>query len=96
MLEFLKHVLLWLKSVYSDNGVGSSTRVHIGALVAFVLGTGLSFAVAVHLKHMTIEQFNNFLGSSATFLVTTSTPLYAANQAGSWLQKKEDNKQSGV
>lgn len=93
MLENIKKFFLWVKSVYSEaSGNGSSTRVHIGLIIGFVLAVGLSFCVAVHMKKMTIEQFNTFLGSAGTFVVTTSGPLYAANQAGTWLQKREDNK----
>jgi hypothetical protein len=98
MLKLLENFISWVKSVYSDNGVGSSTRVHIGMIISFVLLVGISFSVAVHIHKISIEQFNNFLSSAGTFIVTTTTPLYAANQAGNWLQKKEDNKnqQPGV
>lgn len=92
IFEALKPLLSFFKSVYSDNGVGSSTRVHIGILVTFVVAVGLSFAAAVHLHKVTIEQFNSFLASGATFLTTTCGSLYGANQIGSWLSKREDNK----
>lgn len=93
MFKFIVPFITWLKSVYSEaDGMGSSTRVHIGIILAFTLTVGLSFAVATHLKKITIEQFDGFLNTAATFIVTTGGPLYAANQAGNWLQKREDNK----
>jgi len=93
MMKFMVAMLTWLKSVYSESsGSGSSTRVHIGVILAFIVGLGVSFAVATHTHRITIEQFNNFLQSAGTFFVTTSGPLYAANQAGNWLQKREENK----
>jgi hypothetical protein len=94
--EFLKPLMSFLKSVYSESsGAGSSTRVHIGAILAFILGVGISFAVAVHLKKITIEQFDNFLSSGAIFITSTAGTLYSANQVGNWAQKREDNKKQG-
>ena len=93
MVNFLKQLFLWLKSVYSESsGNGSATRVHIGLIVGFVIAVGLSFATAVHLHKLTIDQFNSYLNTAGQFVVVTGGPLYAANQAGNWLQKREDNK----
>lgn len=36
---------------------GSSTRVHIGLLTAFVIAVGISFGVLVHKKLISVEQF---------------------------------------
>jgi hypothetical protein len=56
MEELFTAFLTWLRSVYSEpDGSGSSTRIHITALIAFVLGVGISFAVLVHNKVITIE-----------------------------------------
>lgn len=92
IFNFLKQLFVWLQSVYSDNGVGSSTRVHIAALLTFILAVGISFAVSVHTKLITIEQFDSFLSSSAIFFTSTAGTLYTLNQAGNVLQKREDNK----
>jgi len=92
MKQLLMSLFSWIKSVYSDNGVGSSTRVHIGIIIGFVVSVGLSFAIAVHMHRITLADFDSFLSSGGTFIVTTGGPLYAANQAGNWLQKREDNK----
>jgi hypothetical protein len=79
----------WIKSVYSEpDGSGSSTRIHITMLIAFILGVGISFGVATHQKRITIEQFNNFLSAGSTFIVTTCGPLYAANKTADWLKNK--------
>lgn len=82
----------WLKSVYSEpDGSGSSTRLHISALIAFILGVGISFGVATHHKKFTIEEFDNFLTTSSTFIVTTCGPLYAANKVADWAKNKDNN-----
>lgn len=82
----------WVRSIWSEpDGSGSSTRIHITMLVAFILGVGISFGIATHQKRITVEQFNNFLNSGATFIVTTCGPLYGANKAADWLKNK-DNK----
>ena len=77
----LKDFLAWLRSVYSEpDGTGSSTRLVISALVAFAIVAGLSFAYLVHIKTITIEQFDAFLTAAATFIVTTCGPLYGVNK----------------
>ena len=82
----------WLKSIWSEpDGSGSSTRIHITAITTFILGIGLSFGVATHQKRITIEQFNNFLSSAATFLVTTCGPLYGINKASDYFKNKTGN-----
>lgn len=84
-----KAFLGFIRSVYSESdGSGSSTRLHIGLLTAFVISVGLSFGVLVHKKTITIEQFNGFLGSAATFLVTTAGPLYGVNKLADWAKDK--------
>ena len=60
----------WLKTIWSEpSGNGSSTRVHMTMLIAFILGVGISFGIATHQKRITIEQFDNFLQSGATFMM---------------------------
>ena len=71
----------WVRSIYSEpNGNGSSTRIHITALVAFILGIGVSFGIATHNKKFTIQEFNSFLEAGSTFIVTTCGPLYGMNK----------------
>ncbi len=89
----LSAFLIWLKSAYSDtdpkgNQIGSSSRLHIGMIIAFVIGVGVSFSIATHQKIITIEQFNSFLGSAGTFTVVTTGALYSLNQLGSWAKNK--------
>ena len=92
IMSGLKVFFKWLLSVYSESdGTGSSTRVHIGLLVMFVLGTGVSFAVSVHHKLITIEQFDSFLTSSATFLASVGGVLYGANKLSEWGNNKNQN-----
>jgi hypothetical protein len=91
MLESLKPLFTFIKSVYSDNGQGSSTRVHMGAIIAFVLGVGVSFSVSVHHKLITLEQFDAFLGAAGTFIVTVCGTLYGINKAGSYFDGKNGN-----
>jgi hypothetical protein len=94
ILKFLSSLFSWLRSVYSESdGSGSSTRVHMAGLIAFILGVGISFAVSVHHKYVTIEQFDAFLTSGATFIVTTCGALYGINKVSSWA---ENNQQSTV
>ena len=79
----------WLKSVYSEpDGSGSSTRIHITALIMFILGVGISFGVATHHKIFTLEEFDNFLTTSSTFIVTTCGPLYGVNKMADWAKNK--------
>jgi hypothetical protein len=45
----------------------------------------------VHLHVISIEQFCIFLGAAATFLVTTTGPLYGANKLADWAKGKHDD-----
>lgn len=71
----------FIKSVFSESdGTGSSTRVVMGLVVAFILGVGIAFTTLVCKKGITIEQFDNFLISGGEFILTVSGPLYGVNQ----------------
>ena len=71
----------WLRSVYSEaDGNGSSARVHIGLIVIFTLGVGISFAVGVRHKTITLDQFDTFLSSASIFITSTCGSLYAMNK----------------
>jgi hypothetical protein len=84
----------WLKSVYSEpDGSGSSTRIHISLLTGFVIGIGISFAISVHHKLVTISEFNAFLGAASAFLIATAGPLYGLNKAADWLKNRDNNQQ---
>ena len=88
----MNNVLTWTKSIWSEpDGSGSSTRVHMTMLIAFILGVGISFGIATHQKRVSIEQFNNFLAAGATFIVTTCGPLYGANKVADFLKTKSTN-----
>lgn len=94
MFESLKSLGSWLKSVYSEpDGTGSSTRIHISLLIAFVLSVGISFGYLVHRHTITVESFNGFLASAGTFLVSTCGPLYGLNKAADWAKSKQQNGQ---
>jgi len=83
----------WLKSVYSEpDGSGSSTRIHVSAIIAFILGIGISFATATHYKVFTIDQFNSFLSSASLFIVSTCGPLYGMNKVSDWAKNRDNNK----
>jgi hypothetical protein len=58
-----------------------------------VLGVGVSFAVSVHHKYVTIEQFNSFLSAAAIFITSTCGVLYGLNKAGSYMDGKNDKKE---
>ena len=88
-MEFIKKIMSFIRSVYSEaDGSGSSTRVHIGILTAFTIGVGVSFSYLVHTTRVSIEQFNSFLASAATFLVSTCGPLYGINKLSDWAKSK--------
>lgn len=85
MKAWILKILHFIKSVYSEpDGSGSSTRVHIGLLTVFVISVGVGFSVLVFKKSITIEQFDNFLSSAATFLIGTCGPLYGVNKLADW------------
>jgi hypothetical protein len=85
-------VATWLKGAYSEpGGQGSSTRLHITALIAFVLSVGAGFAVLVHKHSITIEQFDGFLTSASVFLTSTCGSLYGLNKAADWAKNHNDN-----
>lgn len=89
MKETLYKLFVWLKSVYSEpDGTGSSTRIHISLLTLFVIMVGVSFALLVHKHSITIEQFNGYLGAAATFLISTTGPLYGVNKLADWAKNK--------
>jgi hypothetical protein len=82
----------FFKSVFSEaDGTGSASRILIALLVVFVVGAGASFAVAIHVHKLTINDFNSFLSAAGTFLVTTTSPLYGINK----LTDAYKNKQQG-
>ena len=79
----------WVGSIWSeDDGRGSSTRVNISVLIAFVVGVGTGFSVLVHKQHLTVDQFNAFLGAGATFLVTVTGALYGINKLADYANNK--------
>ena len=86
--------LTWLKSIWSEpDGTGSSTRIHCSALIAFVIACGISLAVLVHRRVITVEQFDGFLGAAATFTSVTAGPLYGLNKLSDWAKSKQQNGQ---
>lgn len=92
-MQYVLGALRWVKSIYSErDGTGSSTRVHIGSLLGFVLGVGCTFAYSVHHKVMTIEQFDGFMTAAGAFIVTTVPVIYGLNTVGNnikdWLASK--------
>jgi hypothetical protein len=81
----------WLRSVYSEpDGTGSSTRIHVSLLIAFVIAVGISFGVLVHHKEITVEQFDAFLGAAGAFLVATTGPLYGVNKLADWAKGRSN------
>jgi len=89
IIQFVKSFFSWLRSVYSESdGSGSSTRLHIAAVLAFILGCGVSFCVSVHQKVITIEQFDAFLGVAGTFIMTVAGVLYGLNKTSEYLNNR--------
>jgi hypothetical protein len=92
LLDNLQKVGNWIKTVYSEpNGNGSVTRILMQQIIAFILGVGIAFAVMTHQNKITMEQFNTFLGSGGTFIVTTCGAIYGVNKLADWA-KNRDNK----
>jgi hypothetical protein len=86
----------FIKSVFSEpDGSGSSVRVVMGLVVAFILGIGVTFGVLVWRKTITIEQFDNFLTTGGEFILTVSGPLYGANQIRNILNTKTTGSSNG-
>ena len=82
----------WVQSTYSEpDGSGSSTRVIVSALIAFIIGVGISFGIATHYKKFSMEEFDNFLNASSTFILETCGPLYGVNKAADWAKNKSTN-----
>ena len=82
----------WLKTVYSEpNGNGSSTRIIVGFVVAFIIGLGTAFGVGTYQKKFSMEQFDNFLITGGNFILTVGGPLYGVNKAADWLKNKDNN-----
>jgi hypothetical protein len=82
----------WVLSIFSEpSGNGSTTRVLISMVVAFIIGCGVSFAVATHQKSITMDQFNSFLGAGGLFIVTSAGPLYALNKMADAYKNKDNH-----
>jgi hypothetical protein len=93
MTEWMSKAIAWLRSVYSEaDGTGSSTRVHVGILVLFVVVVGSIFEHLVSHKVMTSDQFDAFLVSAGTFLATSCGVLYGSNKLADVFKKKEDGR----
>lgn len=84
-----KPFFTWLRSVYSESdGTGSSTRLHVGLIIGFIVGVGLSLAVSVHHGHITVEQFDGFLSAGGMFIMTCCGALYGINRLADWAETK--------
>jgi len=96
----MKALFAWLKSVYSEpSGNGSSTRILLGMIVAFILGIGVSFAISTNHGKFSMDQFCHYLETSGNFILTTGGPLYGINKAADAYKNKgngNDNGQNGA
>ena len=82
-------LIKWFKSCLSEpNGNGSSTRVILAAIIAFVLGVGISFAVSTNHGKFSMDQFCTYLQSAGTFVLTTGGPLYGMNKIANVMNNK--------
>lgn len=94
MAEWINKTFAWLRSVYSEaDGTGSSTRVHVGLLVVFVVIVGFLFEHLVAHGVMKPEQFFAYLGVAGTFLATVCGVLYGTNKVADVMSKKKDDQQ---
>lgn len=83
----------WLRTAYSEpSGSGSSTRIHIGMILAFILGIGISFGHATLQKQYTINEFEILLSTLGSFFVTTAGPVYGLNRLADWAKNRDNNK----
>ena len=90
-LPNLSPIFTWIRSVYSEpDGNGSSTRVHMAAIIGFIIGVGISFCISVHHQRVSIDQFDGFLTAAGTFILTTCGALYGINKAGSYFDAKNN------
>lgn len=85
-MVFLDKSLSFIKSVLSDNGVGSSTRVNVTMLVVFIVGAGTALMFKLHTP-VTVSDINSFLSSAGQFLALTTGTLYGINRAASSVDK---------
>jgi hypothetical protein len=80
MLQSIKSVFSFLKSAYSEStGEASSTRLHIGLIVGFVLATGTSLGVLVLLHRITVDDLCKWMQAAAVFLPASTGSLYGLN-----------------
>jgi hypothetical protein len=76
----VKWGLRWLPSFLSEpDGTGSSTRLYIGLVVAFVVGAGTALVCKIH-QPITVADLNSFLTAAGTFVAVICAPLYGLNK----------------
>jgi hypothetical protein len=91
-MKWVTQLVMWLRSVYSESdGSGSSTRVHLGLLIAFVIGVGITFCICVCRGHLSLTDFNAFLGAATLFLTSVGGFLYGINKAADVLSGKQNS-----
>ena len=94
MKDFLTKLASWIKTVMSESdGSGSTTRVLMFVLVLAAIVWSSVLLHDAHIHKITIEQFNNYLGSISQYLTITASPLYAVNKAADCFNNRNGNKQ---
>jgi hypothetical protein len=96
MMQSLKSVFAFLKSAYSesDGTTASSTRLHISAIVGFVLTLGSALGVLAWKHRITVEQLDGWMNAAATFLTASCGSLYGINSAKDFLKNKNGSSQN--
>lgn len=71
----------FVRSIFTgDNGGGSSSRLCVVSIVAFVIGAGAALLYKMH-SPVTMKDFIDFLGAAGTFIATSCGPLYLINKS---------------
>jgi hypothetical protein len=92
MKDFISELLKWLRSVLSErDGTGSTTRVLMFVLVIAAIVWSSVLLHDAHARKITIEQFNNYLGSIGQYLTITAGPLYATNKIADCVNNRSNN-----
>lgn len=83
--------LNFVRSVFSEpDGTGSTSRILITAIVAFVLGIGSALVAKIHTP-VTVADIDSFLGAAGIFIASTCTPMYLINKGANTMIVKSDN-----
>ena len=90
MKQFFTSLCSFLKSAYSESDgiTASSTRLHISAIVGFVLSLGTALTVLLWLHRITVEDLCKWMNAAATFLTASCGSLYGINSVNAIMKNR--------